>query len=51
MAELVPLLRHHGELDIDDDTAALLMGMSAAVSSLVPTSAFVYAVGVPLALR
>src|SRR5512142_2576762 len=30
LAELVPLLRHHHELDIDDETAALVVGMSAA---------------------
>ena len=30
LPELVPILRRHGELDIDDDTAALLAGMSAA---------------------
>lgn len=30
LGELVPLLRRHGELDLDDDTAALLAGMSAA---------------------
>ena len=30
LAELVPLLRRHGELDLDDATAALLIGMSAA---------------------
>ena len=30
LGELVPVLRRHGELDIDDDTAALLVGMSAA---------------------
>jgi hypothetical protein len=30
LPELVPLLRRHGELDLDDDTAALLAGMSAA---------------------
>ena len=30
LGELVPLLRRHGELDLDDDTAALLVGMSAA---------------------
>ena len=30
LAELVPLLRRHGELDLDDVTAALLVGMSAA---------------------
>jgi hypothetical protein len=30
LAELVPLLRGHGELDIDDDTAVLLIAMSAA---------------------
>src|SRR6478609_7013420 len=30
LAELVPLLRRHGELDLDDATAALLVGMSAA---------------------
>jgi Integrase core domain len=30
LAELVAILRRHGELDIDDDTAALLAGMSAA---------------------
>jgi len=28
--ELVPLLRRHGELDIDDGAAALLVSMSAA---------------------
>ena len=30
LAELVSILRHFGELDIDDDTATLLAGMSAA---------------------
>jgi len=30
LAELVPVLRRWGELDIDDVTAALLVGMSAA---------------------
>ena len=30
LAELVAILRRFGELDIDDDTAALLAGMSAA---------------------
>lgn len=30
LAELVPLLRKHGELVIGEDTAALLVGMSAA---------------------
>jgi hypothetical protein len=30
LAELVPLLRHFRELDLDDDTAELLVGMSAA---------------------
>jgi hypothetical protein len=30
LAELVPLLRRHGELDIDDATAEALVGMSAA---------------------
>src|SRR3954452_6708559 len=30
LAELVPLLRRHGELDLDDAAAALLVGMSAA---------------------
>ena len=30
LAELVPVLRRFGELAIDDDTAALLVGMSAA---------------------
>ncbi len=30
LAELVEVLRKHGELDIDDDTAALLSGMAAA---------------------
>ena len=30
LAELVPLLRRYGELDLDDATAALLVGMSAA---------------------
>jgi hypothetical protein len=30
LGELVPILRRFGELKIDDDTAALLMGMSAA---------------------
>ena len=30
LAELVPVLRHYGELDIDEDTAALLVSMSAA---------------------
>jgi len=30
LSELVPVLRHHHELDIDDETAELLMGMSAA---------------------
>src|SRR5512142_387814 len=30
LAELVPLLRHHHELDIDDEVAAALIGMSAA---------------------
>lgn len=30
LAELVPVLRHHHELDIDDEVAALLAGMSAA---------------------
>ena len=30
LAELVPLLRRHGELDLDDDAADLLVGMSAA---------------------
>ena len=30
LGELVPLLRRHGELDLDDDTADLLVGMSAA---------------------
>lgn len=30
LAELVPVLRRFGELDIDDDTATLLAGMSAA---------------------
>lgn len=30
LPELVPVLRRHGELDIDDATAELLMGMSAA---------------------
>ena len=30
LPELVPILRRHGELDIDDDTAALLTSMSAA---------------------
>src|SRR3954447_6126607 len=30
LPELVPLLRRHGELDLDDVTAALLVGMSAA---------------------
>lgn len=30
LGELVPLLRRHGELDLDDDTATLLAGMSAA---------------------
>jgi hypothetical protein len=30
LAELVAILRRHGELDIDDDTATLLAGMSAA---------------------
>jgi len=30
LPELVPVLRRWGELDIDEDTAALLVGMSAA---------------------
>ena len=30
LAELVPVLRGHGELDIDEDTAVLLIAMSAA---------------------
>ena len=30
LGELVPVLRRHGELDIDDETATLLVGMSAA---------------------
>lgn len=30
LSELVPVLRRHNELDIDDETAGLLMGMSAA---------------------
>jgi hypothetical protein len=30
LGELVPVLRGHGELDIDDDTAVLLIAMSAA---------------------
>lgn len=30
LGELAPLLRSHGEPDIDDDTAALLVGISAA---------------------
>ena len=30
LGELVPLLRRHGELDLDDDGAVLLAGMSAA---------------------
>ncbi|MET8844003.1 hypothetical protein ABZW67_28385 [Streptomyces rubiginosohelvolus] len=30
LPELVPVLRRHGELDISDETAELLMGMSAA---------------------
>jgi hypothetical protein len=30
LAELVPLLRRHGELDLDDPAAELLVGMSAA---------------------
>ncbi len=30
LVELVPVLRRYGELDIDEDTAALLVGMSAA---------------------
>ena len=30
LSELVAILRRHGELDVDDDTAALLAGMSAA---------------------
>jgi hypothetical protein len=30
LAELVAILRRHGELDIDDDTATLLASMSAA---------------------
>src|SRR3954451_8911575 len=30
LAELVPLLRRHGELDLDDAATALLVGMSAA---------------------
>ena len=30
LAEVVPLLRGHGELDIDDDTAVLLIAVSAA---------------------
>ena len=30
LAELVPVLRRWGELDIDEGTAALLIGMSAA---------------------
>jgi hypothetical protein len=30
LGELVPLLRRHGELDLDDDAADLLAGMSAA---------------------
>jgi hypothetical protein len=30
LAELVPLLRRHGELDLDDAAAGLLVGMSAA---------------------
>jgi hypothetical protein len=30
LAELVAILRRHGELDVDDDTATLLAGMSAA---------------------
>jgi hypothetical protein len=30
LVELVPLLRRHGEFDLDDDSAALLVGMSAA---------------------
>jgi hypothetical protein len=30
LSELVPVLRRHRELEIDDDTAELLMGMSAA---------------------
>ena len=30
LGELVPVLRGHGELDIDDDTAVLLVAMSAA---------------------
>ena len=30
LAELVPLLRHHGELDLDDAAADLLVAMSAA---------------------
>jgi len=30
LAELVPVLRRYGELDIDDGTVALLVGMSAA---------------------
>ncbi|MFL5910602.1 MAG: integrase [Gaiellaceae bacterium] len=30
LPELVPVLRRHNELDIDDETAELLMGMSAA---------------------
>jgi hypothetical protein len=31
LAELVAILRRFGELDIDDDTATLLAGMSAAI--------------------
>ncbi len=30
LAEMVSILRHFGEVDIDDDTATLLAGMSAA---------------------
>ena len=30
LAELMPVLRRYGELNIDDETAALLVGMSAA---------------------
>lgn len=30
LAELVPVLRVHGELDVDEDTTAAVMSMSAA---------------------
>ena len=48
LAELVPVLRRYGELDLDEGTAALLVGMSAATidrrlaparSQLVPRAA------------